>query len=187
MSKVTALIRPLKAADAEPFAAFRREIPAEDRQEPAELPLDEELRRSFEVFRAGLPLPEPNTVLGAFVDGDIVGAAVVVRPGVLSPSSDSANLWGMFVLPRMRAHGIGELLVRHAVAHTFGLGVRRIRLQLLGPNDTALRLYRSQGFEVCEPDGEAVYFPGSYANGIHMQIHNPLPEAEADGMPEVKR
>lgn len=172
MSKKTIRIRLLTEADAETFAAFRREITVEDELARVELPLDDELRRSFEAFRAELPLPEPNTVLGAFLNGELVGVTVVVGPGVLSPSQDSANLWGMFVLPRVRGHGIGQLLVRQTVARTFGLGIPRIQLQLLRPNEAALRLYRSQGFEVCEPDAHAVYFPGSYKNGIHLQIHN---------------
>jgi len=181
MSKMTVRIRPLTVteADAGAFALFRREISAEDERARVALSLDEELRRSFEVFRAELPLPEPNTVLVAFVGSELVGAAVVVWPGVLSPSRDSANLWGMFVLPRVRGLGIGQLLVRQAVAHTFYMGVLRIALQLLRPNETALRLYRSQGFEVCEPDGAAVYFPGSYKDCIHMRIDNPAPDAIA--------
>ncbi len=185
MSKVTIRIRPLTEADAEPFARFRGEIPAEDERARATLPLDDELRRSFEVFRAGLPLPAPNSVLGAFASGELVGAVVMVWPGALSPSQDSANLWGMFVLPRMRGHGIGQLLVRQAVAHAFGLGMRCIELQLLKPNDAALRLYRSQGFEVFEPDGNAMYFPGSYQDCTHMRIDNPLPGTLPDGTQEV--
>lgn len=187
MSKVTVRIRPLTEADAGPFDGFRREIAAEDDRARETLPLGDELRRSFESFRAELPLPAPNTVLGAFVNGDIVGAAVVLWPGALSLQQDCANLWGMFVLPRMRSHGLGRLLLRQAVEHAFGLGMTCIQLQLLIPNDTALRLYRSEGFEVFEPDASATYFPGSYQDCIHMRIDNPLPGAPHAGTTEVTR
>lgn len=187
MSKMTVRIRPLTEADAQPFAALRREISAEGEHAWVSLSLDDELRRSFDAFRAELPLPAPNSVLGAFASGELVGAVVMVWPGVPAPAHDSASLWGVFVLPPLRGRGIGQLLVRQAVGHAFSLGMRCVCLQFRKPNDAALRLYRSQGFEVCGPDGNDTHYPGFQEDCIHMRIDNPVPEALPDGTQEMTR
>ncbi len=106
-------VRRLTKADAERFAALRREVTA-DNPIPMGLSLEEELGRPMEGFRAQLSYPEPNAAFGAFLEDELVGSAAVAWPSKLPSSRHKVNLWGVFVAPGSRARGIGRALVQRA-------------------------------------------------------------------------
>jgi len=164
-------IRRLNEADAERFAALRREVTA-DNPVPMGLSLEEELGRPIEGFRAQLSYPEPNAAFGAFLENELVGSAAVAWPSKFPSSRHKVNLWGVFVAPRARGRGTGRALVQSAVAHAFGNGVRRVNLLVYVPNEPAVNLYRSLGFEPCGTEPEAICLSGSYYDGVHMSLAN---------------
>lgn len=180
MTKVTVHIRRMTEADDPQLAALRREV-AKDNSTSMEPTLDEELSGSFEAYRAQLALPEPHTAFGAFLQDQLVGLVVVTWPGALAVSRHKAVLWGVVVLPHLRRHGLARRLVQCAIDHAFEQGAQRILLQVLTPQEAVLPLYRSLGFQPCEPEPDAVYFGGSYQGGIFMG----LSRSDADDSKEV--
>ena len=163
------LIRRMTESDAEQFANLRRAVTA-DNPVPMGLSLEEELTRPIEGFRAQLSFPEPNASFGAFVGEELVGSAAVAWPSKFPSSRHKVNLWGTFVAPTARRRGIGRALVQRAVAHAFANGVRRVNLLVYVPNEPAVNLYRSLGFEHCGREPEAVCLSGSYYDGVHMSL-----------------
>jgi ribosomal protein S18 acetylase RimI-like enzyme len=60
--------------------------------------------------------------------------------------SDAAELTYLGVPPEFRRHGIGQLLVRQALAATAAMGAQTITLAVDSANTPALRLYHRHGF-----------------------------------------
>lgn len=162
-------IRQLATADAEAFAALRREVTA-DNPVPMGLTLEEELARSLEGFREQLSYPAPNAAFGAFVGSELVGTAAVAWTSQFASSRHKVTLWGTFVSPRYRRRGLARALVEKAVAHADANRVRRINLTVFVPNEPAVLLYRSLGFVDCGAEPEAVRIGGTFYDGRFMSL-----------------
>ena len=164
-------IRQLAAQDAEAFSFLRREVTA---QNPVQMGLtyEEELTRPLHGFREQLSFAEPNAVFGAFAATELVGTAAVAWPSRRPSLRHKVNLWGVFVSPRYRGQGIGRALVETAVAHAWANGVRRVNLTVFVPNDPAINLYESLGFEHCGMEPEAVLIGETYHDGYLMSCRN---------------
>ena len=160
-------IRQLGSDDAQAFSTLRRELTA-DNPIPMGLTMEEELARPLQGFRDQLSYPEPNAAFGAFVGNELVGSAAVAWPSKLPSSRHKTTLWGVFVSPRYRKHGIGRALVRRAIDHAESVGVRRINLTVYVPNPAAVKLYESQQFEHCGVEPEAICIGGTYCDGYQM-------------------
>lgn len=164
--------RQLASADAEAFSALRRMVTA-DNPVAMGLTMEEELSRPIEGFRTQLSFPEPNAAFGAFVEGELVGSAAVAWPSKFPSSRHKVDLWGVFVLPRLRGGGIGRALVETAVAHAHAHGALRVNLTVYLPNAPAVKLYESLGFVRCGTEPEAICIAGAYYDGLRMSLrHN---------------
>jgi ribosomal protein S18 acetylase RimI-like enzyme len=163
------VLRQLGAADAEAFAALRREVTA-DNPVPMGLTLEEELTRPLQGFRDQLSYPEPNAAFGAFIGAELVGAAAVAWPSKFPSSRHKVTLWGTFVSPRFRRLGLARSLVARAVAHAQANGVRRVNLTVFVPNEPAVRLYQAAGFVACGVEPEAIRIAGTYYDGQFMSL-----------------
>lgn len=161
--------RQLDAADAEAFSALRRAVTT-DNPVAMGLTLDEELSRPLEGFRAQLALPDPNAAFGAFMAGELVGTAAVAWPSKFPSSRHRVDLWGVFVLPRLRGVGIGRVLVNTAVGHAQAHGALRVNLTVYLPNAPAVHLYESLGFVRCGTEPEAICIAGTYHDGLRMSL-----------------
>ncbi|MPM58622.1 hypothetical protein SDC9_105454 [bioreactor metagenome] len=162
-------IRQLNASDAEVFSALRRIVTA-DNPVPMGLSLDEELTRPLQGFRDQLSAPSPNAAFGAFIDGQLRACAAVAWSNRFASSRHKAILWGCFVDPDFRQEGLGRRVVGRALEHASGHGVRRVNLTVYLPNDAAVSLYTSVGFEPCGRESEAVYLDGRFHDGQHMTL-----------------
>ncbi|MHC5010036.1 MAG: GNAT family N-acetyltransferase [Planctomycetota bacterium] len=105
--------------------------------------LAEDEVRPLAEWRTRLENPEAATFL-ATADGEDVGLVTGVaydgRPG-------AAGLFGMWVAPESRGHGIGGALVDAVVTWARAAGFDRILLDVGDDNGPATGLYRSRGFE----------------------------------------
>jgi len=162
-------IRALGGEDAEAFSSLRRVLTA-DNPVPMGLSLEEELTRPLEGFRAQLTSPAPNAVFGAFVNGQLAATAAVSRASSFASSGHKMVMWGVFTRPDLRRRGLGKAVVRRAIAHAVTSGVRRINLLVYVPNDPALALYRSLGFQECGTEPEAICLEGRFHDGVHMSL-----------------
>ena len=140
------VIRPLRTEDAPQWRDLRLEAL---RTHPTAFAAsyEEALEQDLDAFAARIPPPDGASVLfGAFRDGVLAGSAGVhVHPA--PKQRHKAQLWGMYVVPSLRRHGVGALLVRAAIAHA-RTRVAVLQLVVNLHNDPARALYRSFGFEV---------------------------------------
>lgn len=96
------------------------------------------------------PLPwfaarlENAAVFAAFADDEVIGiAGLFVKQG--PKDAHKGGLWGMYVRPEARQHGVGRRLVEAVVEHARGY-VELIQLTVVSGNEPARRLYAALGF-----------------------------------------
>lgn len=117
-------------------------------------------------------------------DGHIVGwCDVVQRSGGEADSMRHRATLGIGILREYRGRGIGERLVRAAVAHTWRIGLLRIDLEVRADNLAAIRLYEKLGFRCEGRRPFALQLDGEYFDLIQMGLLNErgLDAAEAAG------
>jgi GNAT superfamily N-acetyltransferase len=90
---------------------------------------------------------DPTTVhLAALVDGAVVAVSTwLCRPWPFSPERTAIQLRGMATDLSVRGTGVGGVLLETGVARAFAAGAE---LVWANARDTALRFYRSHGFDV---------------------------------------
>jgi RimJ/RimL family protein N-acetyltransferase len=99
-----------------------------------------------------------EVVLGAFVDGNLVGAAGLARE-TREKARHKATLFGMYVDDGQRHRGLGRLLVEAVLEHARSQsGLRQVVLTVTQGNARAEALYTRCGFQTfgVEPDAVAV-------------------------------
>ena len=90
-------------------------------------------------------------------DGSFLAEWEGHRAGMITTTRYAQSAWigNLIVSPERRRRGVGERLMRHAMAHLFQQGVRTIRLEADAPG---VRLYRRLGFV---EEFESLRFRGS--------------------------
>jgi len=141
-------IRPLTSKDAAAFQVLRlrslRESP-----EAFGSSYDEEVSRPLtavaERLEAGLT-PNARVVLGAFSEGTLIGVIGCAQES-RAKSRHKAVIWGMYVTPEARGHGVGRALLDRVVTEARGWpNVERIVLSAVERAHAARTLYVSAGF-----------------------------------------
>jgi ribosomal protein S18 acetylase RimI-like enzyme len=112
--------------------------------------LEREQGFSDDDWRQRLARADAATFL-ASIDGRDVGIAVAAASG-----EGDAELYAMWAAPEARGKGVGDNLVRSAVAWARERGFKRISLGVSDRNVPAIRLYARHGFE---PTGERGTLP----------------------------
>jgi ribosomal protein S18 acetylase RimI-like enzyme len=139
-------IRMLGPADAAAFKSLRlrglRESP-----EAFGSTYEEEADRPIEEAGERLARGPDDAVYGAVDDdGALVGVAGLHRPGNRK-GRHRAGIWGMYVAPEARGHGLGRALLQALADHARTLdGVHRLELGVTTTNTPARELYRAFGF-----------------------------------------
>lgn len=163
------MIRQLHAADAESFSRLRREL-TQDNPIPMGLTMEEELSRPIDGFRVQLSSPPPNAVFGNFEDNELVGTAAISLYNGFPSSRHKALLWGVFVSPRWRRRELGRSLVARTLCHARDAGIARVNLTVYVPNQAAVALYASFGFEASGIEKEAICLDGNFYDGLQMSL-----------------
>lgn len=94
-------------------------------------------------------------VLVAEIEGNFAGygACYRVEQFVVQETEDSC-IYGyiadVFVVPERRGSGVAQELIAAMIAHLAGLGLARIRLNVLANNASARRAYEKAGFQPYE-------------------------------------
>ena len=82
------------------------------------------------------------------------------------------SLWSMYVLPKFRRQGFGEMLLDRALSHAKQLGVvRQIVLTVTANNLAASSLYKSRGFERFGLEYYALFIDGKYFDEEHLVLY----------------
>lgn len=124
------------------------------------------LEKSQEYVRGNIA--NNNTHLVVIAGGKVVGWCDVVR----SPRATKSHVGhlGLGLLPEWRGKGIGEKLMRAAVADAQGKGLTRIELDVYEPNTNAISLYKKLGFEIEGLKRREVRLKGELLNVYVMSL-----------------
>ena len=128
------VIERVRAVDDDVVASLSRLLPqlSNDAREP-----------TVPALRAVVAAPG-TALLVARVDGVVVGSVTVVVYAI--PSGAHAWLEDVVVDRAARGAGVGEALVRAALAEAEALGARTVDLTSSPPRQAAIRLYERVGF-----------------------------------------
>ncbi|MBN2909785.1 GNAT family N-acetyltransferase [Polycladomyces sp. WAk] len=113
------------------------------------------------------PTPE-SFVIGAFQDKQLVGNVGFKREKG-KKLRHKAVIWGMYVVPEVRRHGVGKALLKEIIARAREMeGLEQLMLTVNAENEPARRLYRSMGFCVFATEPRAMKEGNRYVDEDHM-------------------
>ncbi|WP_274365975.1 GNAT family N-acetyltransferase [Paenibacillus thermotolerans] len=118
---------------------------------------------SLETVSERLRPSEEKFALGAMDrNGRLAGTVTFVRE--TGPKTrHKGNIYGMYVVPEVRGKGVGKSLLLELIGmarHCDGL--EQLHLTVVSANDSAIKLYKSLGFEVYGIERDALKFNGQY-------------------------
>lgn len=107
-----------------------------------------------------------SPIFGAVLAQELVGV-VGLRAHTDAKQRHKAMIWGMYVRPAARQHGIGERLIEAAVAHA-PCHIEQLQLCVVTENEAARRLYAKAGFIEYGHQINALKYGGRYYDDILM-------------------
>jgi GNAT superfamily N-acetyltransferase len=138
------IIRNLMPEDAPAFRELRLEALASS-PEAFGSSYEEEVHLPIETIRSRIPISGPNAIFGAFAGEHLVGmAGFAVYDRV--KASHKGIMWGVYVQPDWRGHGLGRKLVQHVIDQA-SRHVLMLEAAVGLSNDSARRTYHSLGFK----------------------------------------
>jgi len=103
----------------------------------------------------------PRGVLLLARVGDEPAGCAAIRP----IEGDVCELKRMYVRPAHRGRAIGQRMLDRLLSDARGMGYRKMRLDTLSHLDTALALYRRNGFAECGP-----YYRNPTPGVVYMEL-----------------
>lgn len=171
-------IRPLVPGDWRAFRALRLAAIAD-----APLAIwpthDEEAGRTAAEVQARIAHTPTQVVFGAFVGEALVAIAGMLR-NPLAQVGHKAQLWGVFVHPEWRRHGIGGALLDAAFADARAGGVLQVQLSVNAENERALALYRARGFTAYGREPRALRVGAVFYDEVLMMLRLDAVDAATD-------
>lgn len=105
-------------------------------------------------------------IFGAYADGRIVGMLGFGRHAG-ARIRHKGFLWGMFVHPSLRRHGVGAALLQAAIEHASS-EIEQITLSVVTTNRSAIALYEKFGFTSYGNEVRALKIEGRYVDEVLM-------------------
>ncbi|MCB9840896.1 MAG: GNAT family N-acetyltransferase [Phycisphaeraceae bacterium] len=160
-------IRLLTPDDAPAYLALRREMLVDSPLAFASSPGDDRFRDEG-VVREFVSHAR-QAIVGAFADdGGLVGS-VGLRAGHRAKMGHRAHVWGVYVSPPARGRGLGEAMMRRAVAVAAGWGgVTSVALSVSARSHAAIAVYERVGFRAWGVEPGAVVLDGACVDEVHM-------------------
>lgn len=130
--------------------------------------LTEYTRKTIEEHTAIFPKTKDNFIVGAFEADLLVGVV-----GFFQKRSEKMRhkgaIWGMYVTPNYRSKGLGKKLLEYAIENAILIDeILQIELAVISTNESALKLYKSIGFESFGTEKRALKVDGVFYDEEHM-------------------
>lgn len=163
------LIRRLHSEDAAAFQALRLSALL-DTPEAFESSHEEELGRPLAEVARRFEQKPGHAVFGAFDADDLVGMVGVAREAPLK-KQHKVFIWGMYVAPAARGHGVARQLVLASLALARATpGIAKVTLNVDAANVAAIALYESLGFVVYGREADAMRIGDDVRNDLQMAL-----------------
>jgi ribosomal protein S18 acetylase RimI-like enzyme len=118
--------------------------------------------------------PANNFVVGAFVEGELVGTAGLYRSKGLK-ERHKGHIWGVYVTPAMRGNSIGRTIMSVVLQHAARAeGIEQMVLAVATTQAAAAALYQSLGFRSFGCERNALKIGDRYVDEEHMVLYLPL-------------
>lgn len=113
-------------------------------------------------------MPLYNFILGAFVQGALVGIATFIRqPGL--KEWHKGNIYGVYVTPAHRRRGLGRQLIKALLDRVRAdASVEQVLLAVAACQESARKLYGKFGFESYGTEPRALKIGSEYVDEAHM-------------------
>ena len=108
-----------------------------------------------------------NYIAGAWLGGQLVGAAGFHRLDG-AKIAHRGNLWGVYVKPHARGHGIARSLITDVLAYA-RTQVKQVHLSVVSGNESARRLYEDLGFAIYGTEPRSLLVEGHYLDE-HLMV-----------------
>jgi len=161
-------VRLLSVDDAEAFVTLRKAMLLESPWAFASSP---EIDRgcNVELVRDSITR-SGSAILGAFDGGSLVGACGLVRDEK-PKRCHIAVIWGVYVAPQVRRHGLGRQIVQAAIVTARSWqGVECIQLTVSEKAAAARMLYESLSFTAWGREPDALRVEGASFAETHMRL-----------------
>jgi ribosomal protein S18 acetylase RimI-like enzyme len=163
-------MRVLTERDAAAYWSLRLEALEREPESFAESP---EEHRATPIELAAMRLHQDDNgsfVLGAFLDGELVGMAGFFREKLLK-ARHKGRIWGVYVRASYRGQGIGRALLRGLLEKIKTLaGLEQVNLTVSCHQGAAKTLYRSLGFETYGVEPAALKIGDQYFDEEYMVL-----------------
>lgn len=163
------LIRALRESDIGDYLALRAEALLDDPLAFTSSPEDD-TSSTHEAMRPQLQRPSDWVLFIAVANERLVGSVGMVRR-YHRKAAHKMNVWGMYVTPSHRGHGIAAALLDAAIAYARDLGdVSHLELGVSSSASAAQRLYERAGFVVWGSEPDALRYAGTSVTEHHLSL-----------------
>jgi RimJ/RimL family protein N-acetyltransferase len=128
-------------------------------------------RKTIEMITASMRAASDKggfTLIASNAKGEVVGTASL-GVGDSEKLAHRGYVWGVFVTPEARGHGIARQLMESIMTRARELpSITTLQLGVVCSNAKAVKLYESLGFTVYGKDEEALHVKGEYLDEYLM-------------------
>ncbi|KGA96583.1 hypothetical protein AJ85_18740 [Alkalihalobacillus alcalophilus ATCC 27647 = CGMCC 1.3604] len=130
---------------------------------------EEQKEKSSAHFQSELTTPS-NIVLGGFIEGELKGI-ISLKLYTLKKMEHKAMLGRFYVMEDARGKSLGKKLFQSGIDRAKELGVEQLQLVVASINETAISVYKKQGFKRFAYEEKAMKYNGKYIDEEYFVLN----------------